>query len=263
MSCCRVEYSPDYLPSVSVIVPAFNEKKVICRTIDSLLRSDYSNLTIIVVDDGSTDGTYQCVVEAFKHNPLVCVFTKNNSGKSEALNYGVKQTDAEIIVTVDADTLLLPNAISLLIRHFADRNVGSVAGNIKVGNPINLLTYWQALEYINYHNLERRAFNLLNCICIVPGAIGAWQKHLQSVEYSKDALHLVLFAYILLLAVDFIRSLIALILDKEDWRLLIWVLPQRYFFQYIHYYLLLKSIATGLQGKNVGWGKLERKATVR
>ena len=64
------------------------------------------------------------------------------------------------------------------MRHFADGRVGAVAGNAKVGNRINILTRWQALEYVTSQNLDRRAFNLLNCITVVPGAVGAWRREL-------------------------------------------------------------------------------------
>src|SRR4029077_9622888 len=81
-------------------------------------------------------------------------------------------------VAVDADTLLAPGAITALVAPLADARVGAVAGNAKVGNRINLVTRWQAVEYITSQNLDRRAFALLNCITVVPGAIGAWRRTL-------------------------------------------------------------------------------------
>lgn len=172
-------YDPAYSPTVAVIVPAFNEEKVILQTVTSLLASDHPpNFEIVVVDDGSTDDTYRRCVEAFADEPRVRVFTKPNSGKPDALNFGTLHTASEIVIALDADTLFARDTISKLIRHFANPKVGAVAGNAKVGNRINLLTRWQALEYVTSQNLDRRAFNLLNCVTVVPGAVGAWRREL-------------------------------------------------------------------------------------
>ena len=371
----------DYQPKVSVIVPAWNEEKVISKTIHSLLESDYPNFDIVVVDDGSQDGTYQRVLDEFGQHPQVRAFTKPNGGKAAALNYGINRTDAEIVIGLDADTIFRPDAISKLVRHFADKRTGAVAGNAKVGNRLNLLTRWQALEYITSQNLDRRAFDVLNCITVVPGAIGAWRrelilraggftnetlaedadltlairrmgydityedeaialteapdtvrgfikqryrwmfgtlqaawKHLDTLfrprygalgafaipnvlifqilfplispvmdllmlwsfvstlwqryqhpnEYSTDGLKRVLFYYTLFLLVDFLAALVAFLLEKtEDWRLMVWLLFQRFFYRQLMYYVAIKSTLAALRGSIVGWGKLERKATVR
>jgi cellulose synthase/poly-beta-1,6-N-acetylglucosamine synthase-like glycosyltransferase len=163
-------------PSVSVVVPAYNEAKVIGQSIRALFRSSYPRFDIIVVDDGSTDGTYDYVVGVLSDNPRARAFTQPNRGKGQALNFGISQTQADVIVTLDADTIVRPNTIEKLVRHFADPCVGAVAGNAKVGNRGKLLARWQALEYITMQNLERRAFDLLNCITVVPGAVGAWRR---------------------------------------------------------------------------------------
>src|SRR4029077_15907801 len=93
-------------------------------------------------------------------------------------------------VAVDADTLLAPGAITALVRPLADPRVGAVAGNAKGGNRINLVTRWQAVEYVTSQNLGRRAFSLLNCITVVPGAIGAWRKAViqEAGGFSDDTL---------------------------------------------------------------------------
>lgn len=173
---CRGKVWPaDFRPEVNVIVPAYNEEQVIVRTVQALLASDYPNLAILVVDDGSQDRTYQVTRDQFARDDRVRVFRKVNSGKADTLNFGLSQTDAEIVIGLDADTVFRPDTISRLVRHFADARVGAVAGNAKVGNRINLLTRWQALEYITSQNLDRRAFDTLNCITVVPGAVGAWR----------------------------------------------------------------------------------------
>jgi peptidoglycan-N-acetylglucosamine deacetylase len=182
--------SSNYQPLVDVIVAAFNEDKVICKTIRSLLNSDYPNLGVFVVDDGSKDLTYYQIFREFGDHRRIHLLSKVNGGKSTALNYGIEKSAAEIIVTIDADTILHPSAIGKLVRHFVDYRVAAVAGNVKVGNRVNLLTYWQSLEYITSQNLERRALSVLNGISVVPGAIGAWRKQylLKAGGFTHDTL---------------------------------------------------------------------------
>src|SRR5205085_11980186 len=110
--------------------------------------------------------------------PLVRLFTEPNSGKSGALNIGLRHATGDIIVALDADTQFPADTIRALARRFVDPTMGAVAGNAKVGNRINIVTRWQALEYITSQNMDRRAFASLNCITVVPGAVGAWSKDL-------------------------------------------------------------------------------------
>ena len=162
---------------VAVVVPAYNEEKVICATIEGLLSSTVrDSLEIVVVDDGSTDATSAVVKNAFRETAQVTVYRKQNGGKASALNFGIQRTEADIVVAIDGDTILLPEAIERLAAHFADPTVGAVAGTVSVGNVKNLLTRFQALEYVTSQNMDRRAFALLNAINVVPGAIGAWRK---------------------------------------------------------------------------------------
>lgn len=167
---------PLLLPKVSIIVPAFNEEVNAVSSLHNLLRCDYPSFEIIFVDDGSKDSTYSIVDEAFKNNPSVKVFTKPNGGKSSALNFGIEQTNTEFVVCIDADTKLLPDAISKMMRHFTDPAIGAVAGVVKAGNEVNIITKWQSLEYTISQNFDRKAFAYLNCITVVPGAIGAFRK---------------------------------------------------------------------------------------
>ncbi len=163
-------------PSVSVLIAAFNEEKVIERTIASVLASDYSLTEIVVVDDGSSDGTYLEVITKFAGDSRIVALKQENGGKASALNRALGHARGEVVVCVDADTQLKPDAVGLLVRHFVDREIGAVAGNVKVGNRINLLTRWQSIEYITSQNLDRRAYALLNSVSVCPGAIGAWRK---------------------------------------------------------------------------------------
>ena len=166
-------------PLVSIIVPAYNEEVNAVSSLNNLLKQDYPNFNIIFVDDGSKDETYKRVCEALSQNEKMKIFTKPNGGKASALNFGIQHTDAEYVVCIDADTKLYPNAVSLMMLHFLDNKnekIGAVAGNVKVGNQINLLTKWQAIEYITSQNFDRLAFANINAITVVPGAIGAFKK---------------------------------------------------------------------------------------
>jgi len=162
-------------PLVSVLIPAYDEEKVIAETIRSVLETRYSPIEVIVVDDGSRDATGAVVEAQFGSDPRVRLFRQTNQGKSAALNFAVSESRGEILVTIDADTRIDPPAIDRLVRHFASTDIAGVAGNTKVLNRRRWLTRWQALEYISGQNLEKRAFDLLNCITVVPGALGAWR----------------------------------------------------------------------------------------
>jgi cellulose synthase/poly-beta-1,6-N-acetylglucosamine synthase-like glycosyltransferase len=370
---------------LSVIIPVLDEAQslpLLVGELDEVADEHGYELQIIIVDDGSTDGTYAKVVGEFGNNPRVRAFSKSNSGKSAALNFGIQQTQSEIIFAQDADTIILPDAIEKLVRHFANSKVGAVAGNAKVGNRINVLTKWQALEYITSQNLDRRAFAALNCMTVVPGAIGAWRRELiiqaggftsdtlaedadltlkilragHLIEYEEEAIALteapdtirgflkqrfrwmygtlqaawkhsnailrprygalgivalpnififqVLFPlisplmdllligslaswlwqryqhptdltvndtlmriaifYVLFLAIDFLGALVAFLLErKEQWSLLFWLFFQRFLYRQLMYYVAIRAVATAIRGRIAGWGKLERKATVR
>ena len=168
-----------YKPKVAVLIPAYNEEKVIERTVRAVLNSNYPNLRVIVIDDGSKDRTLEIARKAFRAEAAagtVIILGKKNSGKAEALNYGIEHIgDAELFVGIDADTIIAPDAISRLVPHFINPKVGAIAGNAKVGNRVNLWTRWQALEYITSQNFERRALDVLGAVSVVPGAIGAWR----------------------------------------------------------------------------------------
>jgi cellulose synthase/poly-beta-1,6-N-acetylglucosamine synthase-like glycosyltransferase len=172
----RRRFDASYRPLVSVVIAAYNEAKVICRTIETVLGGVYRDVEIIVVDDGSSDGTAEVVRAAYGGHPRVRIIAKENGGKASALNRGLELAAGEVIVALDADTLFDRWTIERLVRHFADPQVGAAAGNVKVGNATNLLTRWQAIEYITSQNFDRRAYDLLNCITVVPGAVGAWRR---------------------------------------------------------------------------------------
>jgi len=378
----HAHFGESFEPVVSVVVPAYNEEKVICRTISSLLESDYPKLEIIVVDDGSTDETYIKAKTAFADRPNVAVHTKPNGGKAEALNFGWRQSKGDIIIALDADTVFPSETVSALAHRFADEGIGAIAGNAKVGNRINIVTKWQALEYVTSQNFDRRAFSSLNCITVVPGSVGAWRrsvleqtggfssdtlaedqdltievrkmhyrigyeenaigyteapdslrnlarqrfrwsfgtlqcmwKHKRALlnprygtlgfvampnvwifqvffplisplmdlmflwtlglalmgylEHQKEYAHTptnlneVLFYYALFLAVDWIGAFMAFLMERaEQKKLLWWLFIQRFGYRQVMYWVMVKSVFTAIRGAIVGWGKLERKATV-
>jgi len=167
---------PETGPMISVLIPCFNEEKVIVQSVSRILASDWKHLEVLVLDDGSGDATAKVVREAFGDEPRVALLSFENGGKARALNRGLAATRGEIIVALDADTLFPPDTLGRLARWFADPKVGAVAGNALVGNRLNLITRWQALEYVTAQNLERRALAALGAVTVVPGAVGAWRR---------------------------------------------------------------------------------------
>lgn len=367
-------------PPYAVLVPAFNEERVIVRTVASIRNSEPPPREIIVIDDGSSDRTAAVVREAFAGDETIKVFTKGNAGKAHALNYGLARTDAPVVVALDADTIFQPDTTRRLVAHLADPRIGAVAGNAKVGNRINLLTRWQALEYITSQNLDRRAFDRLNCVTVVPGAVGAWRRDLvlaaggfpadtlaedadltlamlrqgthvvyeeraiawteapdtvrgllkqrfrwvfgtlqaawkqrgallrprygalglvalpnllvfgvlfplvsplmdlqmllslaaagwesrfHPAEFTGDVLARTFFYYALFVAVDLLAAALAFTLERhERWSLLVWLPLQRLAYRQLMYLVVIRAVMAAARGHLVGWGKLERKATV-
>ncbi|MGI5179416.1 bifunctional polysaccharide deacetylase/glycosyltransferase family 2 protein [Dactylosporangium sp. CA-152071] len=159
---------------VSVVVPAYNEAANIAATVRSLIGNDYPALEVVVVDDGSTDDTADVVRRLAL--PGVRLIRQANAGKPAALNTGVAAAHGELLVLVDGDTVFEPDAIGRLVQPFADPSVGAVSGNTKVANRGGLLGRWQHLEYVVGFNLDRRMFDLGECMPTIPGAIGAFRR---------------------------------------------------------------------------------------
>ncbi|MGW1377533.1 bifunctional polysaccharide deacetylase/glycosyltransferase family 2 protein [Streptomyces sp. NPDC002446] len=159
---------------VTVLVPAHNEEAGIEATVRSLLASTHRDLQIIVIDDGSTDRTAELARGIA--DPRVTVVQQPNSGKPGALSTGLSYARCDIIVMIDADTVFEPDALHRLIQPLADPTIGAVSGNTKVGNRRSLLGRWQHLEYVLGFNLDRRMFEVLECMPTVPGAIGAFRR---------------------------------------------------------------------------------------
>jgi cellulose synthase/poly-beta-1,6-N-acetylglucosamine synthase-like glycosyltransferase len=160
-------------PRISVLVPAYNEEKVIRTTIESLLSTDYPDKEIIVIDDGSKDQTLQI---ASRYKDKIKVIHKENGGKASALNTGMLYSTGPIIVILDADTIIGHTALKQIAKSFSNENVAAVAGNVKIRNRINCLTWCQALEYLSGIQIMRRGLDYFGAITIVPGALGAFKK---------------------------------------------------------------------------------------
>ncbi|MEO8771219.1 MAG: glycosyltransferase [Ferruginibacter sp.] len=358
---------------VSIIVPAYNEEINAVRTVQSLLQQDYPNIEVVFVDDGSKDNTFKTVQDFFIANPNVIVVTKLNGGKATALNHGISIASNDYVVCIDADTQLKNTAVTELMKKFNTPNVGAVAGNVKVGNEINMITNWQSIEYITSQNFDRRAFDLLNCITVVPGAIGAFKKAgiieaggftsdtlaedcdltmrlhrkgytikncstaisyteapetmkqflkqrfrwsfgiMQSFWKHRDAAfnpkyknfgmialpnilvfqiilpflapladfililslvaagfgiipasieHIVMY-YLIFTLVDVVGAAVAFTFEKANYKKLLWLIPQRFIYRQLMYYILIKSFNRALKGELQGWGALKRTGNVK
>jgi cellulose synthase/poly-beta-1,6-N-acetylglucosamine synthase-like glycosyltransferase len=175
-------------PKVTFLVPAHNEERCLERTLDSILQVDYSSYEVIVVDDGSSDRTYQLARRYASRG--VRVVSRVNGGKAAALNLGLFFARGDIIVTVDADSLVSRDCLKELVKLFTDPRVMAVCGNVKVLNRVNLLTRLQALEYIVDINIAKRAFDVFGSTMVVPGVLGAFRREaLESVgRYDPDTL---------------------------------------------------------------------------
>ena len=367
---------------VSVLIPAYNEERVIERSVSHVLASEDVRVEVIVIDDGSADRTSEVVEKAFASEERVRLIRLDNGGKARALNHGLTLASSEIVVALDADTQFEPRTIARLARWFAgDDRLAAVAGNAKVGNRVNIVTKWQALEYITAQNLERRALARLGAMTVVPGAVGAWRKKailevggyppetlaedqdltiavqragwhvaydqgavawteapqslrqlarqrfrwafgtiqcawkhkramaigrprglafvglpqtilfqllfatispiidlalvvnifwtvssIQEHGYTamKGDLHRVALFWILFAAIDLTAGLIAFALERrENWRLMIWLIPQRFGYRQIMYYVVIKALIQALRGPRVGWSSIARSGEVQ
>jgi peptidoglycan-N-acetylglucosamine deacetylase len=362
----HARFDDAFRPPVSVIIAAYNEEKVIVRTMQSILRNGYDDPEVIIVDDGSTDATLQVLRQNFGDRANVRIVSQPNGGKSSALNNAIAHARHDILIALDADTIFRMGAIGKLVRHFADAQVGAVSGNARVGNRNRWITRFQSIEYIYGFNLDRRALDLLNAITVVPGAVGAWRKDLvlklggfggdtlaedtdltlkirragyriryeeeavafteapedmrglakqrfrwafgtlQAAWKHRDALfvpkygslgfvalpsiwifqvllaalspfaelamivalfvgnwRIVLTFYLGFFVLEFLTGLMAYWLEGEPpWDLAL-LFFQRIYYRELMYYVVAKSLVYAMRGRVVGWGKLERRATVQ
>jgi cellulose synthase/poly-beta-1,6-N-acetylglucosamine synthase-like glycosyltransferase len=163
---------------VTIIVPVYNEAAVISAALRSLLALRYPAFDILVVDDGSSDRTFEraASLEGKHGGTTLRVVRKANGGKASALNTGIALASTPFVLCMDGDSRLEPDVLRHAMRHFADPRVGAVAGNVKVVNRNNVWTRLQALEYIEGLNLPRRAQGFMHAVNIIPGPIGVFRR---------------------------------------------------------------------------------------
>ncbi|QSF58892.1 glycosyltransferase family 2 protein [Nocardioides sp. zg-1228] len=175
----RAGYGPMFAeaPSLSVVVPAFDEARVIDQCVRSIARSDYPRLEIVCVDDGSSDDTFARMRQlAAAHPGMVRALRQDNAGKGAALNTGIAAARGEVLVLVDADGVFRPDTLARLLRGFRSPRIGAVCGNDK---PVNLdRTLTRLLSVISHvgTGLMRRALDVLGCLPVVSGNIGAFRR---------------------------------------------------------------------------------------
>lgn len=161
---------PPYFPTVTIVVPCYNEEKTVIGTIESLLSLDYpkEKLSLLVVDDGSTDNTRKIVEERFSHNPQIQIFTKENGGKHTALNFAIEKADSELIGCLDADSFVDKDALRRMVPFFAREDVMAVTPSVKIWKPKSILQHIQKVEY-SWGVLLRRLLSALNALYVTPG----------------------------------------------------------------------------------------------
>lgn len=173
----RSPLEPAFAPALSVVMAAYNEEKVIAKTLAAILRTDYAGaLEVLVVDDGSSDTTAQIVAELAAADGRIRLLRQPNLGKARALRRGLAAARHEFLVMLDADTQFQADTLRQLLQPLAQPACGAVSGHARVGNLRSFIARCQSLEYICGFNLDRRAYHQLNCITVVPGAISAFRR---------------------------------------------------------------------------------------
>lgn len=183
-------YTKNHKPPVSVVIPAYNEEKNIVSCIESIINTQYEQLDIIIVDDGSTDGTIKQIHTLQKLYPNIILVKGKHKGKTDSLNLGIQHAKEEIVVNIDADTVVEREFITAIVRPFADKTVGAVSGMPHVRNATHVITWFQEVEYY-YNNLIRYIFSKTFKTGIwLFGSVTAYRKEaLEKVaHFSKDTL---------------------------------------------------------------------------
>lgn len=174
-----------YNPKISIVIPAWNEEVGLLSTVQTILKSEYTNIEIIVVNDGSTDSSDAAMkkfIEKFdaqtilNKSPIsIKYFYKENGGKGRALNYGIARASGDIIMTIDADCVLTPTTVGNFAKSFADPSVMAAVGNVKVGSSKTVLGTIQYLEFL-FSFYFKKTESLLGTIYIIGGAAGAFRR---------------------------------------------------------------------------------------
>ncbi len=210
----NVIHSPFAKP-ISLLVPAYNEEKTIVESIKSILQLHYSAFEIVLINDGSTDGTLEELKNAFQlqktknvfrkrlpcrdirgiyeshtHSNLI-VLDKENGGKADSLNAGINASQYPLICSIDADSILEPDVLLKIVRPFIEDHTTVAAGGsvriangckikngrvIEVGLPKNILAKFQIMEYLRAFLAGRMAFSAFKSLIIISGAFGIFRK---------------------------------------------------------------------------------------
>ena len=170
-----------YRPLVSVLVPAHNEGMVIVRCLDSIWNSTYQNIQVVVCNDASTDATRALVRAYQRQHPdrdIVMVRKQTNVGKGMVLNHGLKlRAKGELVMTLDADSMLMPQAIENAVAYFEDTSVAGVAANVRIIHEPTVLGVLQRLEHmISYRS--KKVYSLLNCEFVIGGVASTYRMDL-------------------------------------------------------------------------------------
>ncbi len=163
-------------PSVTIIVPCWNEETTVSKTVHSLLNLDYpkDKLKIMVVDDGSTDNTWQAV-QKFANHPQIELHTKENGGKYTALNYGISKLTTDLVGCLDADSYVHKDSMKKIALYFEDKETMAVAPSIKLWQPKNILQLLQKVEY-GFGIFTRKMYHYMNAIYITPGPFSIFRR---------------------------------------------------------------------------------------
>jgi cellulose synthase/poly-beta-1,6-N-acetylglucosamine synthase-like glycosyltransferase len=191
----RPKFDKSFRPGLSLVIPAHNEEKIIVRSIESALEADYEGKEIIVVDDGSEDRTYELALPYARRGLIKLLHRDVASGsKAGALNYGLLFASGDVIVTVDADTVLERGSLKEIVKPLSDNSISAVSGNVRVlrgeNGANNLLVRLQAYEYVISLELGRRFNSAIGTLLMISGAFGAfWRKNVASIgQYDKDTI---------------------------------------------------------------------------
>lgn len=180
---------PELLPSVTIIVPCYNEEKTVAKTIESLLALDYptSKLFISIVDDGSKDNTWNYVARWNKH-PQIHLHRKDNGGKYTALNYGIEHARTDLVGCLDADSFVEPDALRKIVYIFHEQpDIMAVAPAVKIWKPDSVIRSIQYVEY-TYGIFIKKLFSLLNAVHVTPGPFSIFRRTMfQEIGYFKHA----------------------------------------------------------------------------
>ena len=176
-----------HFPTIDVVIPAFNEQKSILRAIQSVIQNTYpqDKIQVVVVDDGSTDRTVEVVQQFVRHHHLkhVSLISQRNMGKAHALNNGMKQSTADLVMCLDADSYLNSHALARAVPYFENTKVMALASNVKVARRGEILNLTQVFEYtISYH--MKKALTAFNIEYII-GGVGSLfrRKFLEEIGY--------------------------------------------------------------------------------